>query len=175
MNAKGRTNLRDGSLSRMSPHDASRHNPDHPGGAWVVTGAGGSVGSSLARHLLWSRPEIVVRAVERSEIAIAALLEIAEFEPRLHVVMGDVSDLRTLEDAVRGAQVVVHCAALKRIDVGAIFPGEMASQNVQNFVNVVKIAKRHSVERVMVCSSDKAATPSSVMAASKLLIERIAH
>jgi FlaA1/EpsC-like NDP-sugar epimerase len=58
--------------------------------------------------------------------------------------------------------------------VGSIFPEELAYQNVNCFCNIVKAVKKNKVKKILLCSTDKSSTPTSVMGASKLLLEKIA-
>ncbi len=117
---------------------------------------------------------IEIRAIDRSEIAIASLLDFDEAE-KLKTYLLDVNNIDGLENIIKNSSIIIHCVALKHVRTGVFFPDESALQNILNFCNIVKIAKKYKVKKVLLCSTDKAATPTSVMGASKLLMERILY
>ncbi len=139
----------------------------------TITGAGGTVGLILVEHFLGLGRNIEVRAIERSEIAMSNLIDISRNSSNLKNFLIDLNSSVDLEDVIKGSDVIIHCAALKHVSVGATFPEELAIQNVCSFGNIVRLAKKYEVKKVLLCSTDKAATPTSVMGASKLLLEKI--
>lgn len=139
----------------------------------VITGAGGTVGYRLVKYFL-SFNNIEIRAIDKSEIAIASLLDLNEGE-KLKTYLLDINNINDLGNIIKNSSIIIHCAALKHLRTGVIFPEELATQNILNFCNIVKMAKKYKVKKVLLCSTDKAATPTSVMGASKLLMERILH
>lgn len=141
----------------------------------AITGAGGTVGMSLTKYFLKINPEAEIRAIERSETAVFQLIDLAKENINLKVFLVDLINYPDAEEALRGSNVIIHCAALKHVVVGFSFSEELARQNVNCFCNIVKIAKKYKVGKVLLCSTDKSSTPTSVMGASKLLLEKIAH
>lgn len=141
----------------------------------MVTGAGGTVGTYIVEYLL-KRGDGVV-AVDRSEAGIANLLRRRLLLPNpftLDVHFGDLLNPEVSLKAMGDCDTVIHCAALKHVSVGRVFPEKLAYENVTVFSNIVNaVQRRRSVQRVLLCSSDKAAIPTSVMGASKFLLERI--
>lgn len=140
----------------------------------IITGAGGTVGMSLVKFFLKTHPSTEIRAIERSEIAASQLIDLARDNKNLKVFLADLINYPKTEDIMAGSHTVIHCAALKHVRVGSLFPDELARQNVNCFCNVASAAKKHKIRKVLLCSSDKASTPTSVMGASKLLLEKIA-
>jgi UDP-N-acetylglucosamine 4,6-dehydratase/5-epimerase len=94
-------------------------------------------------------------------------------EPRLRFFIGDVRDKDRLWRAMRGVDVVVHAAALKRIDVGWYDPDEVAKTNVIGAMNVIAAAELAGVERVVALSTDKAYQPVSPYGLSKAMAEAL--
>jgi len=74
---------------------------------------------------------------------------------------------------MEGVDVVVHAAALKRIEVGFYNPVEMVRTNVDGAVNVIEAAHDAHVKKVVALSSDKAFQPVSPYGQSKALAESI--
>lgn len=99
----------------------------------------------------------------------------AEFkdDPRLRWLIGDVRDASRLERAMESVVSVVHAAALKRIEVGAMNPDEMVKTNVTGSTNVIEAARRAGVSKVLLVSSDKAFEPVSPYGQTKALAESL--
>jgi UDP-N-acetylglucosamine 4,6-dehydratase/5-epimerase len=91
--------------------------------------------------------------------------------PELRFFLGDVRDEARMVEAFHGCKVVVHAAALKRIDAVAYDPEEVLKTNVQGTVNTIRAAVKAEVHRVVVISSDKACAPANAYGASKLMAE----
>ena len=146
------------------------------GKAVMVTGAGGSIGSELARQAARFGPRAIV-LVERAEPALWAIeRELRQLYPALQVqaCIADVLDeprMRRLFDDL-GPEVVVHAAAHKHVPMMEEHPGEAVKNNVGGTRVVVDLAAEHQVEHFVLVSTDKAVNPTSVMGATKRLTER---
>lgn len=109
----------------------------------LVTGATGFLGKALVRRLL-SRGERP-RALARPGMRVAGLEELG-----IEVVTGDAADVTTADTAVRGIDVVIHCA------------GRMGSQgtweefhrdSVESTTNVLRAAVAARAKRLIYVSS----------------------
>ena len=94
-------------------------------------------------------------------------------DSRLRWFIGDVRDRDRLRRAMEGVDVVVHAAALKRIEVGFYNPIEMVKTNVLGTINVIEAATDAGVKKVLMLSTDKACQPCSAYGHSKALAESI--
>jgi UDP-N-acetylglucosamine 4,6-dehydratase len=81
--------------------------------------------------------------------------------------------LSRLRRAMTGVDVVVHAAALKRIEVGAYNPIEMVRTNIDGAINVIEAAQDAGVNKVVGLSTDKACEPCSPYGSSKALAEAL--
>lgn len=88
-------------------------------------------------------------------------------DARLRWFIGDVRDRDRLRRAMEGCDVVIHSAALKRIEVGHYNPIEMYKTNIDGAVNVIEAAQDAHVHRVVALSTDKAYQPVSAYGFSK--------
>ena len=137
----------------------------------LITGGTGFLGRGLARSLLDSGHERVC-SYSRGEHTQASMRQ--EFnDERLRFFVGDVRDLDRIERAMAGVEVVIHAAALKRIEVGHLNPDEMVKTNVTGTLNVIEAARRTRVKRVILVSSDKAFEPISPYGLTKALAEHL--
>jgi UDP-N-acetylglucosamine 4,6-dehydratase len=147
----------------------------------LVTGATGFFGRMFMREMLQYQinrlpsqsPQAVV-AFARSESRLAALTRRYSDVDGYRHFLGDVRDLERLRDACRGVDVVVHAAALKRVDDGSYNPSEMIATNITGTQNVIKAATAMGVAKVIVVSSDKAVEPINVYGGTKFVAEQFA-
>jgi len=130
------------------------------------------MGHGLARELL-SRGVERVCIYSRGEHAQFLMREGFGNNPALRFFIGDVRDVGRLERAMHGIDLVIHAAALKRIEVGEYDSGEMIKTNVEGAVNVIEAAMRAGVGKVVALSTDKACEPVNLYGASKLAAEKL--
>ena len=139
----------------------------------LVTGATGSFGRAFVKRCLdeslWDR----VCVFSRDEHKQAQMRDELNNDARLRFFIGDVRDRDRLQWAMKDVDVVVHAAALKRIETGHYNPTEMVKTNVLGAMNVVEAAQATTVEKVVALSSDKAWQPVSAYGQSKALAETI--
>lgn len=139
----------------------------------LVTGATGGFGRALARHLLVNNMAERLCLFSRGEHAQADMRASLNDDPRCRWMIGDCRDVDRLIRAMRGVDLVVHAAALKRIEVGRYNPEEMVKTNVLGAINVVEAARIAHVDRVVALSTDKACQPVSAYGHSKAMMESI--
>lgn len=99
-------------------------------------------------------------------------MERAFSDQRLRICKGDVRDLDRMLDVMSDVNIVVHAAALKRVD-GAHDAVETVKTNVDGSRNVVRAAIERRVERVLGISSDKACQAVTLYGATKLVMEQL--
>lgn len=142
-------------------------------GSVLITGGSGYFGRAFSEHMLvdgWADRVVIYSRCEHRQ---AAAREMLGDDPRMRWMIGDVRDYRRLVRAMRGVDVVVHAAALKRIEVGAYNPDEMVRTNVLGTLNVCDAAIACGVRHVVGVSSDKAFQPISPYGQSKALAESL--
>ncbi len=138
----------------------------------LVTGGSGTVGARLVDRVLELGPE-VVRILGRDETK--QFYQAQRYRERrdVRLLIGDVRDRDRLLRATEGVDVVFHCAALKHVEAGEYNPFETTQTNVMGTQNVIDACLANGVDRMILTSSDKAANPTNVMGASKLLAEKL--
>lgn len=141
----------------------------------MVTGASGSFGRHFLRALLEHTRGATAVAYVRNEVQHARLGEwLADYRPRLRLFLGDIREPERVEQAMYGCEVVVHGAALKRVDDTAIHPYELFKTNVLGTKHVLDAALVLQVPRVLVITSDKGVLPVNAYGTSKLAAEQLA-
>ncbi len=140
----------------------------------LATGITGSFGRAFTQYAL-SRGDFII-GLSRGEHRQAELR--AEWpQPRwpLDLWIGDVRDRDRIRWAMRACpDVVIHAAALKRVEVCESEPSEAIKTNVDGTRNVVEEAMLADVPKVLVISSDKATSPETVYGTTKAAAEAAA-
>lgn len=138
----------------------------------IVTGGTGSIGSEIVRQLLTTEAA-KIRIYSRDEHKQNELLQELGPDPRLTFLLGDVRDKERLDFAFQGAHICFHAAALKHVPFCEYNPFEALKTNAIGTQNVIDVAIRNDLEKVVAVSTDKAVSPESVLGASKLMMERL--
>lgn len=143
----------------------------------LVTGAGGSIGSELARQVHKFGPKELV-LLDRDESALHGV-QLSIYGQGLldtpDMVLCDIRDNEAL-DAIfqlHKPDVVFHAAALKHLPMLEQYPDEGWKTNVLGTLNVLRASLRHGCDRFVNISTDKAADPSCVLGRTKRLAERL--
>ncbi|MGH7133209.1 MAG: polysaccharide biosynthesis protein [Phycisphaerales bacterium] len=141
----------------------------------LITGAGGSIGSELARVCAGFDPECVI-LMERAENALFEIdHQIARRFPSVarKAVMHDIveAEQTTRLLAQLKPHVVFHSAAHKHVPLMEGHPSHAVNNNLFGTKAIADAALAAGVERFVMISSDKAVNPTSVMGATKRLAE----
>lgn len=138
----------------------------------LVTGGTGTIGSELVRQLLKYRPK-QIRVLSRDQNKQYRLAEEMRHQPSIRLFIGDIRDKERLDLAFEKVDVVFHTAALKHVPSCEYNPFEAVKTNIIGSQNVIDVARKHKVKKVIGISTDKAVNPNSIMGASKLMMERL--
>lgn len=141
----------------------------------VVTGAGGTIGSELARQVAAFGPANLV-LIDNGEFALWQIdLELAETHPGVprRTLIADIRDearIRAVFEDVR-PELLFHAAALKHVPMVEANPLEGLLTNAAGTRHVADAARAVGTLAMVLISTDKAVNPTSVMGASKRLAE----
>ncbi|MDX1974021.1 MAG: SDR family NAD(P)-dependent oxidoreductase [Candidatus Sumerlaeia bacterium] len=141
----------------------------------LITGAGGSIGSELARQILPNQPESVI-LLGRGENSLHELkTQLGAYNGLFTTVICDIRDEHNMTELFERFRpnVVFHAAAHKHVTFMERQPLEALSNNVLGTLNVARLADAFECERFVLISTDKAVKPSSIMGASKRLAEEV--
>ncbi len=149
----------------------------YAGKSVLVTGAGGSIGSELCRHVLACKPAHLV-LLDHSELAlynISAEIEAAPGNTKIHAVLGSVDNPGLCRKVLHAhdVDVVLHAAAYKHVPIVEQNPFVGLQNNVFGTKVLADAARAKGVERFLLVSTDKAVRPRNVMGASKRLAELV--
>lgn len=148
----------------------------------LITGAGGSIGSELARQLLSGGAErlYLFGHGENSIVQIYRELHVLQQEgvgekASVVPIIGDMKDSEYTKYIIKHtkADVIFHCAAYKHVPMMEENPVSAVENNVFGTKNLLDAAIESNVQRFVLISTDKAVNPVSVYGASKMLSEKL--
>ena len=138
----------------------------------LITGGTGSFGIAFTKEILLHHNPKVVRIFSRGELLQNQMQE-AFKDSRLRFFIGDVRDRDRLFRAIEGADIVVHAAALKRIETCEYNPFEAVKTNITGSMNVADAALDCGVGKIMGISSDKSCHAVNMYGITKACMEKL--
>ena len=143
----------------------------------MITGGTGSFGSTVLKHFLDSDLK-EIRIFSRDEkkqddMRHQLQAEHPDLAGKVKFYIGDVRNMRSVQDAMPGVDFIFHAAALKQVPSCEFFPMEAVRTNVEGTDNVLHAAIDAGVKKVVCLSTDKAAYPINAMGISKAMMEHV--
>ena len=143
----------------------------------LLTGAAGVIGAELARHIALSRPARLV-LLDRSERNLSSIQDqLSETHPDLNVVavICDITNAARLGQvcAQHRPDYVIHSAGYQHVSLMESNASEAVRNNVLGTLLVATTAVRYGTRKMLLLSDLDAVRPSSVVAATKHIGERI--
>ena len=142
----------------------------------LVTGAGGWIGSRLARRLTEStiRKLILLDSSESSLYETDQALYDTGLVQRA-LVLGNICDRGALGELFERDRpdIIFHAAALKHVPLMEGHPFEVVTTNTLGTARLSEAAHRFGCEEMVMISTDKAVDPASLMGATKRMAELI--
>jgi FlaA1/EpsC-like NDP-sugar epimerase len=142
----------------------------------LITGAGGCIGSALARNIIRSGAKLVLLLDHSEQNLYEIHTELCAGGSSSHVaILGDISDEGLLDEVFEknGPGVIFHAAAFKHVPLMEANPIAVVRNNVLGTRTLARAALRHGVRQLLMISTDKAVNPRSVMGAAKRVAELI--
>jgi UDP-glucose 4-epimerase len=117
-----------------------------------ITGGTGFIGSTLAGKLVKDNHIILYDNLSRNSLKDRLFKD----HPNITLIQGDVLDYEHLANAMKGADIVVHCAAIAGIDTVIKSPTTTMRVNMIGSANVLEAAYCQShIERVVCFSTSE--------------------
>ena len=141
----------------------------------LITGAGGTIGSELARQIAALGPA-ELGLVDSAEFNLYSIdLEIGEAAPEItrHAHLADVRNPTAMAAVFAGLkpELVFHAAALKHVPIVENHVAEAVQTNIAGSRNVADLCREHGTQIMVLISTDKAVNPTSAMGATKRVAE----
>jgi len=154
---------------------------DLAGRVVMVTGAGGSIGSELARHILAQAPRKLV-LLEHHEYSLYSITQELEALRALHglavdmvALLGSVTDAEHMRAICQHHRpfIVYHAAAYKHVPMVEANVAQGVLNNVFGTLHMAQAARAAGACRFVLVSTDKAVRPTNVMGATKRMAELV--
>ncbi len=138
----------------------------------LVTGGTGSFGNAFINRLVERGLAERIVVLSRDEFKQSIMAEKFSSHPHVKFFLGDVRDRERLVLAMRGCDLVVAAAALKRIDQVSYDPEEVIKTNLLGTMNTVRAAMECGTKKVLFLSSDKSVLSANIYGGTKFLAEQ---
>ena len=133
----------------------------------LITGASGTIGSSIVLKILKSQNFKVVRAMSNDENGLHELLENIDvnltafnlkdtMKKKFRILYGDIRDYNRCLSATKNVDIVIHAAAMKHISICEYNPEETVKTNILGTKNILNACRINKVKKLIIVSTDKA-------------------
>ena len=146
----------------------------------LITGAGGSIGSELARQIINLKPKKLL-LLDHNEYSLYKiqldLKNILKYHDNKEVeiisILGSLQDINFVNNVLNTYKpnTVYHAAAYKHVSLVEENLIEGVKNNIFGSLNILKSSIEFEVKNLVLISTDKAVRPTSVMGASKRFTE----
>jgi len=140
----------------------------------LITGAAGSIGSEICRKIsLYNYKKLIL--IDNAESALYDIQQ--EFRQQglenIDAIVADVRNKTRIDQIFNlyKPKIVFHAAAYKHVPLMENNPFEAVSVNIGGTKNVADLSVKHSVDKFVLISTDKAVNPTNVMGATKRIAE----
>ena len=116
---------------------------------FLVTGGAGFIGTNIVFYLLSKGHQVTIL----DNLSTGHIENLSSVMHRLTFVQGDICDLATLHQVMRGVDYVLHQAAWRAVEKSIDHPIEAHHNNVTGTLNVLMAARDAHVKRVVLASS----------------------
>jgi UDP-N-acetylglucosamine 4,6-dehydratase/5-epimerase len=138
----------------------------------LITGGTGSFGKQYVETLLSKYNPRKIIVYSRDELKQYEMAQVYNSDVMRYFI-GDVRDRDRLDLAMHGVDFAIHAAALKHVPIAEYNPMECIKTNIDGGNNVIQVAIKHNVEKVIALSTDKAANPINLYGATKLASDKL--
>tara|TARA_B100000700_G_C15058606_1_gene864296 strand:- start:3349 stop:4347 length:999 start_codon:yes stop_codon:yes gene_type:complete len=140
------------------------------GKTFFITGGTGTLGKALVLKIKSCGGKVVVFSRDEGKQAL-----LYGHDSSIIRIIGDIRDYDKLNVSIKRSKpdIIIHTAALKRIDDMEFYPDECVKTNIEGSENVAKAAFENKVKKCILISTDKACQPVNVYGSSKFIAERV--
>ena len=141
----------------------------------MVTGAGGSIGSEISRHIIKLNPKKIL-LIELNEFALYKISEeLKNFNKNIKIIslLVNVQNSSKLEEVLKtfAVDTVYHAAAYKHVPLVEENICESVKNNVYGTFVLAQAVLKYKISNFVLISSDKAVRATNIMGATKRLSE----
>ena len=129
------------------------HTEDLSNYSFLITGGAGFIGSNIVEYLLKNNAKLV-RVLDNFSNGFRENLEEFQSNPAFELLEGDIRDLQTCKNAMKGIDYVSHQAALGSVPRSINDPNTTNDVNITGFLNMmVALKDSDTVKRMVYAAS----------------------
>ncbi len=132
----------------------------------LITGGAGSVGKFLTEQF-YGKHELLI--IDKDDYL---LWDLSRKFPKAKFILGDVRNTIDVRYPVKWADLIIHAAAYKNIEITELNPLATCDNDFYGTVSVVHEIQKHHGKQFILISTDKAVYPLSTLGAAKMLAEK---
>ena len=119
----------------------------------LITGAAGFIGSHLTEY--FSNKDFKVTVFDRyNSFSSFGWLDTLNLK-KVKFVLGDIRDFDSVNNVVKGQDIVIHLAALIGIPYSYISPAAYIKTNIEGTYNILEASKNNKVKQVLITSTSE--------------------
>ncbi len=145
------------------------------GNVVMITGAAGSIGSEMVRHIATYNPSrlILIDQAETPMHDIRIMMKNNWPDIEVHTIVADIVHAKLMERLFNEyrPEYVFHAAAYKHVPMMEDNPYESVVNNVMGTKIMADLAVKYGTRKFVMVSTDKAVNPTNVMGCSKRICE----
>lgn len=137
----------------------------------LITGGTGSLGNALVDKIVDVAKKVIV--FSRCELKQARMRSKYADKFNIRYMIGDIRDRERLFMALRGVDICIHAACMKRVETCTYNPFEAVKSNVVGSMNVVEACIENKVKKSLLVSTDKSCAPATLYGGTKFVAEQM--
>jgi len=137
----------------------------------LITGGTGSLGHALTEKIVGVAKKVII--FSRCELKQANMRQKFAVHNNIRYLIGDIRDKERLMVALKGVDVCIHAACMKRVETCTYNPIEAVKSNVLGSMNVLEACIANGVKRALLVSTDKACAPATLYGGTKFVAEQL--
>ncbi len=118
---------------------------------WLITGGAGFIGSNIARILLAKGQKVII--YDNFSTGLMSNVRPSVLGGRVKIIKGDIRNFNTLTKAFKGADFVLHHAALASVPQSLKEPQKTLDINVLGTLNALEAARQNKIRKFIFASS----------------------
>ena len=120
----------------------------------LITGAAGFIGSHLTEYLL--RKKFKITVFDRyNPFGSFGWLDTIDTSKKVNFILGDIRDFDSVNNAIKGQDIVIHLAALIGIPYSYVSPSGYIKTNIEGTYNVLESSRKNNLSQVIITSTSE--------------------
>ena len=137
----------------------------------LITGGTGSLGHALSKRICGHAKKVII--FSRCELKQANMKQKFANQTNMRYLIGDIRDRERLSTALKGVDVCIHAACMKRVETCTYNPLEAIKSNIIGSTNVLEACIENKVRKTLLVSSDKACSSATLYGGTKFVAEQV--